>query len=135
MGTPSGAVRAVRFDVAEAVDMDVAYHGNRFIVAEFAAVALLGLALAGLELDLGLLRAHPDAAHWLAGLYFLSFAVNATTFSVLAARAPRRPRDSFGAPGIVWLTLVAVLVILVPLVLPLVAMLPGRGRSTITREG
>jgi hypothetical protein len=105
-----------RFQVRDVVDMDVALHGKRFIVAEFALVAAVGCTVA-------LVAASP----W-ARVYAALFALNCLTFGWLAAVRPRR--DPPGLRGVYALTGFAMLLLFVPLLFPLAAVLQRQRRMS-----
>jgi len=104
------------FAVTEVVDMDVALHGKRFMVAEFALVAAVAVGIALIS-TVGWARVY-------AGLIGL----NCLTFMVLAAVRPRR--EAGDRKGIRRLTAYAMVLLFAPLVFPLAAVLerPMDGR-------
>ncbi len=103
-----------RFAVTEVVDMDVALHGRRFIVAEFAFVSAVAIGIALVS-----------TVGW-ARVYAAFIALNCLTFMVLAAVRPRR--DAGDLQGIYLLTAYAMLLLFVPLVFPVAALL-GRTKD------
>ncbi len=103
-----------RFAVTNVVDMDVALHGKRFIVAEFAFVSVVAIGIALVS-----------TVGW-ARVYAAFIAINCLTFMVLAAVRPRR--EAGDRKGVYLLTAYAVLLLFVPLVFPIAAVL-SRGET------
>ena len=101
-----------RFTVREVVDMDVALHGKRFIVSEFAFVTVVAVAIALISSML------PVRA------YAAFVAVNCATFMVLAARRPRGEAPTLVSVYV--LTAFALVLLFVPLFFPLAAVLQRR---------
>lgn len=110
-----------RFVVRDVVDMDVALHGRRFIVGEFALMVASGLAFAGLELYLGAWRGPIVPFQVLTGAYASLVTFNCLTFLVLALGATKQPSTPMAMRSVLWLTAYAVLLLFVPLVFPLTA--------------
>lgn len=101
-----------RFSVTDVVDMDVALHGKRFIVAEFAIVAALAVAIAIVS-----------SMSW-ARVYAALFALNCMTFAWLAVARPRRERPALVSVYV--LTGFAIVLLFLPLLFPLAAALQRR---------
>ncbi len=114
-----------RFTVRDVVDMDVALHGRRFIVAEFVLMVAFGVGFASLELYLGLLRGPFVAYQAVTGVYGALVAINCLTF-LLLARASRPPDTTLEKRSILWLTAFAVMLLLVPIAFPVTAALQRR---------
>jgi hypothetical protein len=117
-----GASLAVR----EPVRMDVAYHGARPIIVEFAAATVLLVGLSALQFVLALTRA--DAAtHWQWTAIFGVWALNALTFMLLAREGARSgtipPREHFTHWSIFVATVESLLLLLLPLVFPVLALI------------
>lgn len=101
-----------KFVVRDVVDMDVALHGKRFIVSEFALVTVVAVAIA-LVSSMQPVRA-----------YAAFVAVNCATFVVLAAMRPRREPPTLGS--VYALTAFALVLLFIPVLFPLAAVLQGR---------
>lgn len=97
------------FQVSDVVDMDVALHGRRFIVTEFALVATVALVIAVVA-----------TVPW-ARVYAGVFALNCVTFTWLAAVRPRRRPPQLRS--VYALTGFAMLLLFVPFVFPVAALL------------
>jgi len=109
-----------RFTVTDVVDMDVALHGRRFIVIEFALVTAVAAAIAVVS-----------SVEW-ARVYAAFIAVNCATFMVLAAVRPRRQAPEL--KGVYLLTAYAMLLLFVPLYFPIAAVFTGaRERAELRR--
>jgi hypothetical protein len=98
--------------VTDVVDMDVALHGKRFIVSEFAAVTFIAVAIAIFS-----------SVPWFR-VYAAFVAANCSTFAALAAVRPRRVAPSL--KGIYWLTAYALALLFVPLYFPIAALVQRR---------
>ena len=104
----------VSFQVRDVVDTDVALHGRRFIVTEFALVALVAVAIAAIEVRV-------DAA---TAVYAAVVGINCVTFMFLAATRPRLASSAL--PSVYWLTFLALVLLFVPLVFPAAALIQRR---------
>jgi hypothetical protein len=98
--------------VTDVVDMDVALHGKRFIVTEFAVVAIFALGIALV------------ASVAYARVYAVLFAMNCATFAVLAASRPRREAPVLRS--VYALTAYAMALLFVPLLFPVAAVMQRR---------
>ncbi len=111
--------------VHEPVRMDLAYNGARFIISEFVVVTLISLTVGVLELALFLSQGHGEI-HLASGAFFLSCALNSLTFLLIAIDTIRRndgmKRSDYRGGQAVKCTLLAVILLLLPLVFPLLAL-------------
>ncbi len=98
--------------VTDVVDMDVALHGKRFIVTEFAVVAAFALGIALV------------ASIAYARVYAVLFAINCATFAYLAASRPRREAPTIRS--VYALTGAAMALLFVPLLFPITAVVQRR---------
>ena len=125
----SAPQRRLSLAVREPVHMDVAYHGVRFITAEFVGMTLLLLGFAALEIGAYIGRSHAAQQLLWAGI-FAFVGVNALTFLVLAREGVRQgavpSRDHFTPWAIFVYTVEAVVLLLLPLLFPLLARLQRR---------
>ena len=101
--------------VTDVVDMDVALHGKRFIVTEFALVTAVAVFIALVA-----------TVEW-ARVYALLIGVNCATFATLAAVRPRREAPAL--KGVYVLTLFALALLFVPLYFPLAAIVQRRSHG------
>jgi Ca2+/Na+ antiporter len=119
------------FSVREPVRIDLAYHGARFIIGEFAIATLLSFALAAGELALYLFSDH-EPLQLLGGIFFLSCMLNSLTFLLIAINTVRRhhgaSRSDYRHWQILLYTIFVVILLLAPLVFPLLAIVQGTER-------